>query len=184
MVLNNLNFSVGPAQSLEIVGPNGSGKTTLLRTLAGIEPLAGGELSIPEAEVAYLGHRDGLKEDLTVADNLKFWAGIYGARIDNGLLRQFGFCDLEHRLVRHLSAGQRKRAALISLIASNQRIWLMDEPMAALDARWAGAIAEAIAGHCASGGICIAASPIQAVPGFGKRIDLDRTPRPQSGPCS
>ena len=77
-VLAGVNLSVAAGQSLILRGPNGIGKTTLLRTIAGLQPPLAGEVSAPADAIAYAAHADGLKAMLSVAENLRFWADIYG----------------------------------------------------------------------------------------------------------
>ena len=124
-VFSNLSFSLGRGRILEVFGPNGSGKTTLLRAIAGIHPVAEGTLEVPRDEVAYLGHRHGLKGKLTVGENLGFWADVHGGRISDLLLDRFDFRSIRHRRVEFLSAGQRKRVAVASLMVSGKAIWLL-----------------------------------------------------------
>ncbi len=155
IVFSGLNFEVGAGSCLEVAGPNGSGKTTLLRTIAGIDPVARGTLRVPHDELVFLGHRDGLKPDLTAGDNLRFWAGIHGHRVDPAVLDRFGLTPLIDRQVRRLSAGQRKRVALASAISSGARVWLLDEPLTSLDSDGAETVAAELSMHCRSGGIAV-----------------------------
>ena len=128
-------------------GANGAGKTTLLRTLAGLVPVAGGEAVVlgvdlvadPRAvrhRVGLLGHATGLYDELTVGDNVRFWARAAGADpadVERALTR----LGLDGRLrtvaVGRLSAGQRRRTSLACLIARRPELWLLDEPHAGLD---------------------------------------------------
>ena len=77
-VLEGVGFALAPGAALVLRGPNGSGKTTLLRTLAGLQAPVAGEISGAEDRVAYAGHLDGIKPTLSVAENLSFWADVFG----------------------------------------------------------------------------------------------------------
>ncbi len=174
-MFGGLTFAVGPGQFLEITGPNGSGKTTLLRALAGIEPIAEGTLDVTDDDLALLGHRDGLKGDLTVEENLRFWAEMHGRQNYRELMDRFEFLSIGQRPVRFLSAGQRKRAALASLMASERRIWLLDEPLTALDPGWAGKVIDAVTEHCTTGGISVITTLEKTIPSAAAMVDLSPT---------
>ena len=171
-MFSNLSFSLGKGRILEAFGPNGSGKTTLLRALAGIHPLAAGTLEVPRDEVAYLGHRHGLKDKLTVDENLGFWAEIHGGRISDKLLDRFEFRSIRHRRAEFLSAGQRKRLAVASMMVSGKAIWLLDEPLTALDSGWAGEVVDALKDHCASGGLAVLTTLVRSIPDATVTVEL------------
>ena len=164
-----LNLAAGEAISL--TGRNGAGKTSLLRAIAGlIRPLTGsiafaGAEGLIEAEEArgqdlhFVGHQDGLKSGRTAWDELLFqvrWTGgdLAGARAACARLDLQRLLDLE---VRKLSAGQRRRLALARLVASPRRLWLLDEPLAPLDADRRLAIGGLMSEHLARGGLILAA---------------------------
>ncbi len=171
IVFRDLNFVAGSGDVLIVEGPNGAGKTSLLRMIAGLLPAAAGTLNfrsrrgdVTDAEergrfIGWLGHHDGVKAQLTVAENARFAASLYGARegiaaaLDRVALSRIA--DLPGQ---YLSAGQRRRLALARLMLCNRPVWLMDEPLAALDAAGKRLAAELIAAHCAGGGIAIAAT--------------------------
>ncbi len=139
-------------QASEIVGlrgPNGAGKTTLLRLCAGLVPLVRGSGRVlghdlarrdgrraARRQVGLLGHESALYDDLTVAENIRFWGGANRAS-DADIEAALGHLDLSGRLidvpVSGLSVGQRRRAALAVLVARRPRLWLLDEPHAGLD---------------------------------------------------
>ena len=156
LVLDRVSFALGPGDALILRGPNGSGKTTLLRTLAGLSPPARGSAT-PEA-VAYAGHADGLKAQLSVAENLGFWARVFGARGIGEAIAAFALEALLPRRAADLSAGQRRRAGLARLPLTGRSVWLLDEPTVSLDADGIGALARAMADHRASGGAVVAAT--------------------------
>jgi len=166
----DLSFTVRAGQALALEGANGAGKTSLLRLLAGfLTPQAGrivttenGQASDePEARarrVGWLGHHDGLKAQLTVREQLDFYAALYGVKADPAVLDQVGLARQAELPCRYLSAGQKRRLALARLLISDRPLWLLDEPFAALDTAGQALIGQAMARHCGQGGIVIAAT--------------------------
>ncbi len=171
LVFRDLDFSIEAGRALAIEGPNGAGKTSLLRMIAGfLAPASGtinlqtnaGEISDGEERgkfIGWLGHADGVKPQLSVAENLKFFAAFYGAQMPvNAALFEVGLPRLADLPGQYLSAGQKRRLALARLKMSNRALWLMDEPLASLDAAGKKLAANMIAAHCANGGMVIAAT--------------------------
>jgi heme exporter protein A len=165
-----LSFALERGQKALIVGPNGSGKTSLLRIVAGLAPSSGGQVTwnavgtydlSPEARagVVYCAHLDGLKKDLTVRENLTFYARLRGAdeALDE-LLEALSLAGVADRQVRHLSAGQRRRAGLATLLAARAQLWILDEPMTNLDAAGRALVAGRIGAHLAAGGLAVIAT--------------------------
>jgi len=169
-LFEGLSFRVRAGQALAVEGANGAGKTSLLRLLAGfLAPVAGRVLvrtatsESDDAEergrlVGWLGHLDGLKPQLTVMEQLSFFARLYGRQADPAVLETVGLVRQADLPCRYLSAGQRRRLALARLLTSQRPLWLLDEPFAALDAAGQGLIAQLMLRHCGSGGIIIAAT--------------------------
>jgi heme exporter protein A len=168
-VFSNLSFALAAGESLVVTGRNGAGKSTLLRALAGLLPLAGGEISCaPSADatlaeqVHYIGHADALKGALTVAENLSFFAALLGeGEAPLSAKAALGAFSLAHAAdlpAACLSAGQKRRAALARLLVAKRPIWLLDEPTTALDAASQAVMGRIMAAHLASGGMIIAAT--------------------------
>lgn len=172
LVFDRLSFGLGDGELLTLIGRNGSGKTTLLRTLAGLMPPDAGTIRWRGADVAddpdtwrsnlgWLGHLEGLKGDLTVTENLIVAERLRGAKaIDrlDGALLALDLVALAARPVRTLSAGQRRRVALARVVLSAAPVWLLDEPLNALDAPAQQAFRDALRAHLAAGGLAIAAT--------------------------
>lgn len=148
-VLAGANFDVNHGEIVLLSGPNGAGKTSLLRVCAGLLPVERGEALVLGVNLAndraavrdrvgILGHTNGLYLDLTVRQNVEFWAHLIGASAEevHSALVHVG---LDGRLAdvraSQLSAGQRRRVALARLIIRRAELWLLDEPHAGLDAR-------------------------------------------------
>ena len=169
-LFENLSFRVRAGQALAVEGANGSGKTSLLRLIAGFLSPAAGRLIVKDAsgdnddaeergkKIGWLGHHDGLKPQLTVVEQLAFWAALYRGTVNTGMLAQVGLARQADLPCRYLSAGQKRRLALARLLVSNRPLWLLDEPFAALDTAGQSLVAELMALHCGQGGIIIAAT--------------------------
>ncbi len=159
-VLAGISFTLGAGQALVLRGPNGSGKTTLLRTIAGLQPPREGRVIAPPESIAYGAHADGLKATLTVAENLEFWAGIYGTGQISHALETFELGPLAERLAQNLSAGQKRRLGLARMLVTGREIWAMDEPTVSLDAASVAMFAAAVRAHLAAGGAVLIATHI------------------------
>lgn len=169
-LFRNLSFTLEPGQLLHVQGANGSGKTTLLRTLCGLSRPAAGEIrwngrpisDDREAYVTglcYIGHTNALHGDLTGSENLSFEAGLSGqvgaprtALAEAGLAR---VTDLPTKL---LSQGQKRRTALARLLLDTRRLWVLDEPLTALDVHAAARLLDLFVRHLQRGGMIILTS--------------------------
>jgi heme exporter protein A len=168
-VFDGVDFALAEGQALVVTGPNGSGKSTLLRVVAGLLPHASGRISIEGGGEAfstvasachYLGHQNAMKSALTVRENLEFWRDFCG---DGKLgiseaLDDVGLGGIGHLPFGYLSTGQKRRAAIAKLLISHRPVWLLDEPTAGLDKASDARFSGLMQGHCASGGIVVAAT--------------------------
>ncbi len=159
-VLAGVSFVVERGQALVLRGPNGSGKTTLLRCVAGLQPVEAGRITGAGERVAYAGHADGIKAQLSVAENLAFWAGVHGGGGIGRALAAYRLDGLAGRPARALSAGQKRRLGLARMLVTGRPVWVMDEPTVSLDAEAVGMFADAVRGHLAAGGSALLATHI------------------------
>jgi heme exporter protein A len=173
-VLAGVSFSLCAGQALILRGPNGSGKTTLLRTIAGLQPPLSGQIEGAAETVAYAGHADGLKAMLSVAENLSFWAAVYGRSDIAPALDAYALAPLADRLTGTLSAGQKRRAGLARLMVTGRPIWVLDEPTVSLDTDAVKLFAHAVRVHLGAGGMALLATHIDL--GLTDAQMLDVTP--------
>jgi heme exporter protein A len=170
-VLRGVRFKLARGACLEVCGANGSGKTTLLRTLCGLiypeegRVLWNGEnvrrdLPAFHAALAYVGHEPPLKSDLTPRENLHYWIGVrrpVGAAELSTALTRVGAQSWGERLVRTLSAGQRRRVALAALALLPVPLWLLDEPTTNLDGEGRELVGDLVREQLERGGMVVAA---------------------------
>jgi heme exporter protein A len=170
-LFSGLDFTLAPGTLLRVTGANGSGKTSLLRALCGLLMPSAGEVHWNGENVralreeywkhlAYIGHANALKDDLTAAENLAFSCALAGlpapAPRIRAALESLGLAGREKLPAKALSQGQRRRAALARLaLAESQPIWILDEPLAALDAAAMEQVRSLATGHLARGGMVV-----------------------------
>ncbi len=166
-IFDGVGFRLENGEAIALTGRNGAGKSSLIAMLCGrLRPEAGairldGLDDMPLAEAAHLvGHRDGLKTALTAAENLRFAQELLGsAGLDPAdALATVGLPHAGPLPVGYLSAGQRRRVALARLLVASRPIWLLDEPMAALDVGSQAMLSQLMQGHLAAGGAILAAT--------------------------
>jgi len=177
-LFRDLDLAVGVGNWLHVVGANGAGKTTLLRTLVGLALPDRGEVrwhGMPLAdhaqalrqELVYIGHAPALKDDFTPLENLVTACALDGVDVEHAdataALVRLGLRARLHVPTRHLSAGQRRRALLARLVARPARLWVLDEPFAALDADALEQVCTLLREHLHAGGVAVLTSH-QAVP--------------------
>ncbi|MDP6491882.1 MAG: heme ABC exporter ATP-binding protein CcmA [Acidimicrobiales bacterium] len=176
--LTGVDLRIEPGETVLLQGPNGAGKTTLLRLCAGLLAPESGSVTVlghdlttgPERRavrrrVGLLGHSTGLYEDLTVAENVRFWARVAGLDAEPsvervvGALQRLGLDDgLLDLPVHRLSAGQRRRTSLAALVVRRPELWLLDEPHAGLDQAGRNVVDTLIGDAVAAGGTVVVSS--------------------------
>lgn len=153
--LDDVSFTVHPGQTLAVFGPNGAGKTTLLRVLAGLLRPQQGRVHVDggRGAIGWIGHQPQLYGQLTVRENLRFWAALYDvppASIGE-LLARLGLEEHADRRVRALSRGLVQRAAIARALVHNPAVLLLDEPFTGLDRTAAETLGRLLGQHAASG---------------------------------
>lgn len=183
-LLENVSFSANAGDLIWISGSNGIGKTSLLKCLAGLLRPAGGDVrwdgEAPENAgtlLAFHGHKDGHKLNMTVEENLEFWQSVYGHKIEiDRVIDRLDLDQFLHLRAKDLSAGQSRRVALARLLLKNVPFWLLDEPGAPLDEDGRSLISELVSDHLANSGVAIIAShrPPSNLGANARHMILDR----------
>ena len=188
-LFRDLNFTLAPGTFMQVTGPNGSGKTSLLRIICGLLTPEEGRLTWQGAsvhslgenyarEITYIGHRTGIKEELSSVENLRIANGLAGLDLTAAdarlALEHMGLAGREHLPARFLSEGQRRRSALARLITSASSLWVLDEVLASLDTSAIKIVENLIEGHLNKGGMAIVAThqQLQITAGSFQRLEL------------
>jgi heme exporter protein A len=172
-LFNDINLQLDAGQWLYLQGENGAGKTSLLRILAGLSLPTEGEVLWQNAPIAqqrsqyhqdllYIGHHAGLKEDLTLTENLQALCRMDGLRISDAAIREaltrMGLAKRQHLPARVLSAGQKRRGLLARALLRPAKLWILDEPFNALDINAIADVQRLLKAHLASGGLLVLTS--------------------------
>lgn len=174
LLFKGINFELKPGQMLQLLGGNGSGKTTLLKILAGLIKPAFGEVSwqqcaIDEAgqsyseQLFYLGHKKGIKPTLTVAENIRYYQTLLSNQSHisiNDLMNKVGLVNQANQTAQTLSAGQQQRLAMTRFFCGNRTLWLMDEPLTAIDVDGKSWLEQVMIEHLNQGGIIVVSSHV------------------------
>ncbi len=169
-LFSGLNLVLLPGQIMQVQGENGKGKTSLLRTLCGFLLPDEGKISwcgedvqelseVYFANLLYLGHHNAIKDELSALENLQIAAGLAGITLDEktavSALRRMGLKGRERLPTKVLSQGQRRRVALARLLVGDAKLWVLDEPLTALDVGAVALIQEILAEHLRKQGMVI-----------------------------
>lgn len=171
-MFSGMNFELGTGELIQIDGSNGSGKTTLLRMVSGLLPIDEGVIYWNDrpihknrsefmSELSFVGHKNGIKDELTAGENLEMDRTLTAKPSTvpvTGALKRLGIGHCEHQLCRQMSAGQRQRVSLSRLLISATRLWVLDEPLTALDRDAQGIVRDMLVGHMESGGMALITS--------------------------
>ncbi len=170
LIFSDVSFTLSAGEALVVTGANGSGKTSLLRIVCGLLDAEAGEIlwngsgarALGDdyfSALAYVGHQNGLKDDLSAVENLRIWAGVAGIPLDHdaalAALQRLGLAGREDFPIRWLSQGQKRRAALARLPVAKRPLWVMDEPFAGLDQIATASVESLLAEHLVSGGMAV-----------------------------
>ena len=164
LLFEGLDLALHPGDAVHVTGPNGSGKSSLIRLAAGL--LRAEQGHVERSRLVMADDALALDRELPLRRALDFWGGDVEQAME-----ALGLSYLEHVAVRLLSSGQQKRATLARVAASGAVLWLLDEPLNALDAEGSERLAQVIDRHLASGGAVLAASH-QPLPGTWQRLEL------------
>ena len=186
--LAGVDLAVAQGEVVVLEGPNGAGKTSLLRVCAGLLPLTGGEGTVLGCDlrrdapalrrrVGMLGHAAALYDDLTVVENVRFAVRAAGASVSNidAVLERLELGGRVRRTpVGRLSAGQRRRVALASLVTRRPELWLLDEPHAGLDTGARAVLGDIVTEVVAEGATVLLAShePEESLPLADRVVSL------------
>jgi heme exporter protein A len=172
-LFKDLNFIVERGELIELRGSNGSGKTSLLRILCGLATPAAGDVlwdgknirSLGEeysASVAYLGHQNAVKDELSAMENLRISSGVSGHALSKGeaqeVLAQVGLTQQQNLPARVLSAGQRRRLGMTRLLTAKATLWILDEVLTSLDQAAMDLSRDFMTEHLKNGGAAIVAT--------------------------
>ncbi|NOR63862.1 MAG: heme ABC exporter ATP-binding protein CcmA [Rhodobacteraceae bacterium] len=169
-IFSDLSLKIAPGEAVLLRGPNGAGKSTLLRVIAGLIPSQYGEVSLNgiastnrddfQNQITYAGHLDAIKPQLTVAENLHFWAQLFNSENLEQTMDDFRLAEIADRPAHACSAGQKRRLGLARIAVTSRPLWLLDEPTVSLDTETTARFAATIDAHCAAGGIAFIATHI------------------------
>lgn len=169
VLFEQLSFTISDGELIQIEGQNGAGKTTLLRIIAGLGYADEGEIywkgeSIKKSreefhsDLLFLGHHTGVKRELTAFENLTFYQSMHNQYDENAIwdaLARVGLAGREDVAAGQLSAGQQRRVALARLWLSKQKLWILDEPLTAIDKQGVKVLEQLFMVHAKQGGIVL-----------------------------
>jgi heme exporter protein A len=168
VLFEDLEFTASEGDIIQVEGPNGAGKSTLLKILCGIYEEFEGEVEWDLKDYPlYLGHRPGINDYLSVAENLTWLATLHEQSLDQTRIASIldkvdlrGCADVPGS---NLSEGQRKRVSLARFYAFNNRVWVLDEPFSAIDVSGIESFEQLIQSHADGGGMVLLTShqPLQ-----------------------
>ena len=173
-VFRPVSFTLEAGKLLLITGANGCGKTTLIRMLAGALTPSQGRIEMQAENRVYVGHMLGIKDDLSVIENIEFMRRFIGTTQEStaDIVKRVGLRRVAQQPARTLSAGQRKRCALSRLLLSECELWLLDEPYSNLDVEGMELVDRLLLRHLENGGACVLATHGAHRPDWENTIDF------------
>lgn len=168
-LFNDLNFELSPGEILHIKGENGAGKTSLLRILAGLALPVSGDIHFEgydcgkyrseyNEHIAFMGHKSGIKLELTPVENIHSYCELGKACSEQQImdvLEKVGLYGFEDMFCNQLSAGQKRRVAIAQTILSQAKLWILDEPFTSLDVVGIDYFLQVIQQHVEEGGMVL-----------------------------
>lgn len=180
-----VSISVHAGDYVELMGPNGAGKSTLLRTLAGLHSRYSGAFG--GVDCLFQGHRLGLDGLLTPLENFAWFVGLEDQDEDRerclDALQRTGVLDKAYQPCNEMSAGQQRRVAMARWLLSSRSLWLLDEPLTALDASAQQVLAEIIVEHCQAGGAVVCATHSELPIAQKRSLKLEAFQSKANGPA-
>jgi len=168
-LFSGLSFTIKPGEMVQVEGQNGAGKTSLLRILAGLSSPDAGEVrwqgentrrqrDVFHQQLLFLGHQPGIKSVLTAYENLAFYQSVDGKTDADAIyqaLENVGLLGYEDVTVAQMSAGQQRRVALARLWLTRATLWILDEPLTAIDKQGVATLIALFETHASRGGMVL-----------------------------
>lgn len=160
IIFSDVSFRLESGGLLLVEGVNGAGKSSLLRLLCGLATPSSGDIHWSAQDMHYVSHSNGIKLGLTVLENVRLFATLLQqpSLAVEPVLTQLQLHNDQYTLAKYLSAGQKRRLALAKLFLFPKLLWILDEPLTALDAHSQTIFLSALAAHLKKGGIAIVSS--------------------------
>ena len=189
-VFKNFSLNLKNSEIILLEGENGVGKTSLLDTISGLINLKTGSIKINGKEIneigefrknyfSYIPHKNCLKENLSINENLLSWLKLLNIEINNQdyqtKLKVFNLTNLQNKLINKLSHGQKKKVALTKLLFSNTKLWLLDEPFNGIDQKSSKSLKKIMIEHTQKNGCILFSSHIEPDIKFTKKVILKKT---------
>ena len=158
-ILEDINLEIKQGDFLNIYGSNGAGKTTLLKLLSGLTEPTAGDIKFNSDDfmdkVFILGHKNGIKLNLTVLENLQFISNDQDIKKIKSIIEKYELTSKMNILTKYLSHGQQKRVALMKAMINDYDVWLLDEPYSGLDQAGEEILDKILVDHIKNSGVAV-----------------------------